>query len=195
MYIKQNEDWGRYRHEDRKVVMEWRRIVARSTSSHVKTLQPAYAQTKLDPEWFDFFTYRDWRKTKFNADFLDRNGNPFHIDKDLSCFGNNIYCPEYCSFVPREINNFFRKNAGESTSKHTGVHFGKWQQVSTTVQCLGVGIKETKYFYDIELAVKWYKETKQKAGRLLADKWRDEIDIRVVKNLENIPHEFFLKGN
>jgi len=179
--------------DERKALSEWRGIISRATGRRVKILQPTYTAATLDSRWLDFTSYRDWRAMQFNADFLDENGKPFHIDKDLAYFGNKIYGPDYCSFVPREVNVFFRKNGGKSTSKYTGVHLGAGYQVSATVQCLGVGIKETNYFYDVELAAKWYKETKQKAGRLLAEKWKDKIDSRVVATLRDIPPEFFVK--
>ncbi len=77
----------------------WGSMIKRSHSENYKKIHPAYLDISCCEEWHNLQIFGKW--------FDENYTKGYHLDKDLKVYGNKIYSPETCTFVPREINNFF----------------------------------------------------------------------------------------
>ena len=59
-------------------------------------------------DWHDFKKYEQW--------FVKNYREGFFVDKDIIKYGNKIYCPDYCRFVPPEINAMVQNNKRQRKS-------------------------------------------------------------------------------
>lgn len=67
-----------------------------------------YSTVTICDEWYLFSNFYYW--------YIDNVVDGWHLDKDI--LGGNEYSPDNCIFVPREVNQLFRK---VPTSLSTGV--------------------------------------------------------------------------
>ncbi|MCW9463082.1 hypothetical protein PIA91_04115 [Klebsiella michiganensis] len=67
-----------------------------------------YSTVTICDEWYLFSNFYYW--------YIDNIVDGWHLDKDI--LGGNEYSPDNCIFVPREVNQLFRK---VPTSLSTGV--------------------------------------------------------------------------
>lgn len=65
---------------------------------------PSYKGCSVCEEWLTFSTFREWFYNPANG---YKKG--YHLDKDILVRGNNVYGPDTCCFVPKEINSMFTK--------------------------------------------------------------------------------------
>lgn len=61
----------------------------------------AYTGVTVCDEWLIFSNFELWvsKQTPYWKEL--------HLDKDILCVGNKVYCPEKCVFVPPHINKIF----------------------------------------------------------------------------------------
>jgi hypothetical protein len=75
---------------------KWAGIIERCYKPNRGKRYPAYVGCSICDEWKYFSCFRRW---------FEKNSIPgYDLDKDILKQGNRVYCPEYCCFVPREIN-------------------------------------------------------------------------------------------
>lgn len=82
-----------------KCFTSWGSMIRRSYSLNYKDRFPAYKDADCCNEWHDLQNYGSW----FDENYVEG----WHLDKDLKVYGNKTYSPDTCTFVPREVNNFF----------------------------------------------------------------------------------------
>lgn len=87
----------------------WKAMMSRCYSDKVHAIRPTYVDCSVVHEWTVLSVFKEW----FDANYIPG----FHLDKDILCEGNKIYCPEYCVFVPAEINTLI----GGKTQKGGGI--------------------------------------------------------------------------
>ena len=83
----------------------WSSMLARCYSPKQQLKQPSYIGCTVCIEWLTF--------SKFKAWMIQQPWQGNEIDKDVILINNKIYCPDYCAFIPKCINNLFH------TSEHT----------------------------------------------------------------------------
>ena len=76
----------------------WRHMFERSYSDKYHLLHPTYKGCSVVEEWHTFSNFRAWMQTQ------DWEGK--ELDKDLKVFGNKVYGPDTCMFIPSLINTF-----------------------------------------------------------------------------------------
>lgn len=81
---------------------KWKNMLARCYSSRSKVNRPTYENCIVCDEWLLFSNFRAWMEQQ---DWKDKQ-----LDKDLLTYKNQIYSPETCSFVSRDINQFLVKS-------------------------------------------------------------------------------------
>ena len=175
---------------------EWRGIIDRATKDIVKNRQPTYMECSLDERWKEQENYIDWFMSQEFAGRVDDNGNKYHIEKDLLVFSNKIYGPDFCVHVPWDVNVFLHRNTSRFSSKFVGVAYvdsSVNKHWSATMQCKSVGLFVNSYFNTEEDAHEFYKTNKILAGKLLAEKWKNKVDDRVINVLLNIPDGFYVR--
>ncbi|MBC1188495.1 AP2 domain-containing protein [Kluyvera sp. SCKS090646] len=76
----------------------WKNILQRCLYAPTKQKYPTYADCSLGDEWIYFSNFHTWWKANFREGWV--------VDKDILFLGNKVYSPEYCLYVPEELNNF-----------------------------------------------------------------------------------------
>lgn len=85
----------------------WSGMMRRCYSSSKKTRLSAYANCSVSDSWRSFMSFRAW--------WVANHRDGWHLDKDLLVYGNKVYGPETCVFVPQEINNFVAESRSASS--------------------------------------------------------------------------------
>lgn len=173
----------------------WRHVLERTVADReIKR----YEDCQVVEDWHNFQNFAEWAVETKNSMRREENGRLWHLDKDMVCKGNRLYCPEYCVFLPNEVNAFYTKREIGNTG-YPGVNYikpaSKNAKEGYIARC-SVG-KERVYlgYYDsAEEAFYKYKECKEKAARHLALQWEGEIDCRVIDYLNNFTLDFRLEG-
>ncbi|OXR27852.1 hypothetical protein F6476_08905 [Pseudomonas umsongensis] len=138
----------------------------------------AYANCTVCPMWQDFQEFADWfvsQPYKSEADM--------ELDKDILDPLNTMYSPEFCSLVPRVINQMFRDTRSQRGGLPIGVTIGpRGKDFVSRIS------KHGKQFYlgkfrDIIAAFDAYKTAHRDYCYELAEKYEDLIDARVIERL------------
>lgn len=133
-----------------------------------------YELCTVSDNFKNFSYFENWRKTQVGCENIS-----WHLDKDILVKGNKIYSEDTCCFVPQEINGLFTLNnisRGECFIGVTKNNRGYVAQMKN--ETIGVFGTELEAF----LA---YKEVKECKIKQVANKWKDQIDVRVYEALMN----------
>lgn len=77
---------------------KWMGMLKRCYDPKFHLERPTYEGCEITEEWLLFSNFERWMKTQ------DWEGK--ELDKDLLKAGNKIYSPDFCVFLPRELNSF-----------------------------------------------------------------------------------------
>lgn len=163
----------------------WRNMVQRCYDTRLlsSVKYQRYVGCTVSDEWRVSSDFCEWAFSQ--KGFYHPNSC---LDKDILNFGNKVYCPEHCSFVPREINIALTFSDAKR---------GKYP--------LGVGVKESskgvvsfiarlnrgalgplsKTFNTVEDAVRFYRAEKVKHLSYLADKYSEWLSSDVYETLKD----------
>lgn len=75
---------------------KWTGMLTRCYNPKYHVKKPTYKGCSVCDEWLTFSKFKAW------YDLNNRVG--MELDKDILVRGNKIYSPEFCRFVPKEIN-------------------------------------------------------------------------------------------
>ena len=92
----------------------WRGMLGRCYSKAFHKRQPSYLNCTIDESWKTFSIFKLWMQSqdwKYKA-----------LDKDLLCWGNKHYSPEYCLFVSQAVNNLLALRGNARGEYPLGVH-------------------------------------------------------------------------
>lgn len=103
----------------------WHAMLDRCYSEALRGNHPTYRDCSVCDEWLLFPNFKSW--------FDDNYIKGFQLDKDLTVLGNKIYSPEFCSFIPSEINSLLinaassrgRYPLGVTLHKHSGLFMSR----------------------------------------------------------------------
>lgn len=134
------------------------------TSAQVQS--PHYIGCSVVPEWETFDVFMEWAETQIGFSTKEYN-----LDKDLLVYGNLVYSPETCLFLPSQLNSFFissRKTRGQWPQ---GVCWDSYYN-KFRAQC-SVDFKVTKIglFDNPDDAHQAYKKVKENEAR----KWAQRL--------------------
>lgn len=146
----------------------WENMLWRVYGDHRLSNRYKGLGVKVCDEWHNFQVFCEW--------YLEHNkGEGFTLEKDILSHGNKVYCPEYCRFVPQELNKFFTAMNKCRGKYPVGVHFSRGKFIASLNY---KGKDETRLSYDTpEEAFQCYKERKEFALKGLADKLFSEGKI------------------
>lgn len=95
----------------------WKNMLLRCYSEKEQLKHPTYKGCSVCEEWFTFSNFKAWMEQQ---DWEDK-----HLDKDLLKEGNKVYCPEWCVFADRKINNFVTDSGASRGAYMIGVCWRK----------------------------------------------------------------------
>ena len=121
-------------------------------------------------KFIDYQHFAGWCQDKIGYMERDKSGNFWCLDKDI--VGQGHYDPEYCVFIPHEINCLFTNNIKRGVlplgvTKDRGAIRAK------------VGKQDLGYFKNPEDAHKAWQENKASQILELIAKWEGRLDERV----------------
>lgn len=83
----------------------WKQMLRRVYSDKLHEKFPTYSNVKVCDEWLKLSNFYSWMSS---IDWKDYNGKKMQLDKDFILRGNKLYCPEYCAFIPHQVNSFVK---------------------------------------------------------------------------------------
>lgn len=140
---------------------------------------PTYIGIKVCNKWLNFQVFADWFE---NSNYRD----VWSLDKDILKKGNKLYCPEYCSFVPPQINSLLTGCNASRGEYPIGVSYSVRDCVYTATCNDGHGefVWLGRYATPDEAFVV-YKHYKEKIIKEVANEYIDDLDPRVYDALVN----------
>ena len=173
--------WGindTYNQTKTKQYSVWSNMVRRCYSKECLKKHPTYKGCSVHPDWKYFSNFKQW------MDKQDWEGK--YLDKDLLVYGNKVYGPDTCIFVPRLLNNLFTdKGSGpynKGVYKHgkgSGGYNKKGGMFVAQISMYGKQ-KCVSYHTNEKDAEESYKKHKREYLKELANKQEDD---RLVKAL------------
>ena len=126
--------------------------------------------------------------TSFIRDVSQMRGyglSGWHLDKDILQKGNKLYSKETCCFVPAEVNLLLIKSDKARGEWPVGVYFNKRDGKFMARLKINGKVKFLGYFTSPEDAFFAYKLAKEAQIKVVAEKWKDQLDERVYQALLN----------
>lgn len=155
----------------------WAGMLKRVYSGNELERAVTYRGCVVNCIWHDLYNFEKW----FNEQIVE---DDWQLDKDLLVKGNKEYGPDYCVFLPREINTFLTNRSNHRGNWPVGVTYhpriSKWQATCSTN---GKGNGYIGVFSSPEDAFYAYKNVKEQYAKDLAEKWKGVIDDRAYSAL------------
>lgn len=147
-----------------------------------------YSDVSCCEEWLDFQNFAEWfYKIKQSGYYK----SDWQLDKDLLLKDNKIYCPEYCVFLPTEINKALNTKSRCRGELPLGLSFRiRKKIVNRNKIYVNFVCKDEQFTYrnvvnpdEIEKGFYLYKTAREKYIKHLAEKYKEDIDPRAYKAL------------
>lgn len=156
----------------------WRDLLKRLFSEVSLSREPSYRSVSIDPDWLYYSNFKTW----FDASSMYYKSG-WQLDKDLLCHAlhikKKIYSPSTCVFLPQEINGALATQPRYRAGLPIGVRRARHGRRYHAVLCSG--LKSSKHigtFDTIEEAFNAYKAAKEEWLKILADKYKSDLDPR-----------------
>ena len=174
-------DWDGNISVDGKPIWEydlWHGVLQRCFDDKLKQKYPTYKDVTCSKEWLSM--------TLFIEDVSQMKGYGFDgwdLDKDILQKGSKLYSKETCCFVPSEINLLLTKSDKARGEYPVGVYFGKHAGKFRAKLNINGKQKSLGYFTTPEEAFQAYKLAKEDQIKVVAEKWKHQLDERVFQAL------------
>ena len=158
----------------------WFGMLARCYDEYTQRVQPTYKDCTISETFKSFAMFDKWANSCVGSE-----KNKWALDKDILVKGNKVYSEDTCCFVPNEINLLFVKSNKTRGDFPIGVSFCKYHnRFVANIRKNGTR-KYLGYSNNAETAFYYYKEAKEAYIKEVANKWKDQIDIRTYTSLLN----------
>ena len=155
------------------------------TNGQTQTTYESYINVTLSEDFNTFEKWLEWAKEQIGFGNTADNGKRWPLDKDILLKGNKLYSPDYCVFIPNEINNFVTNRKTDRGEYPIGVHYST-KDKKYVASC---SMNSKKYYIggynSIEESFMAYKQFKEQAAKQLAIQYTNLVDIRVIEALNN----------
>ena len=88
----------------------WNDSLRRCYNKKYQEKQSAYIGCTVCDEWLTLSNFKEWYDRKYYV-------KGFQLDKDIIKAGNKVYCPEYCRFIPHNLNSLLL-DSGSARGKY-----------------------------------------------------------------------------
>ena len=147
----------------------WNSMLQRCFSIEEKKKKPNYINTDCCDEWLYYPNFKKWMLSQENYKTLLELDEEICLDKDIMIKGNNIYSPQTCCLVPKNINSLFTKHTrgrgvcpiGVSYQKRIGKYIARCNDGFNHELHLG-------YYQNVNDAFNAYKEFKESVIKKIA---------------------------
>ena len=160
----------------------WKWVLRRCYSDEYHENHPTYKGCSISDEFLFFDCFRTFIVEQKGFNCVDEQGRRFALDKDLLSPKIKEYTRNTICFIPVELNSLLTQRHNHRGECLIGVRLspsGKYiAQISRQGKRYGLG------YYSTEIEAFYaYKEAKENYIKELANKWKDQIDIRVYEAL------------
>lgn len=152
----------------------WKNMLRRCYCPKYQLRFPTYVGCSVTEEWLLFSNFERWMKAQ------DWEGK--ELDKDLLKVGNKLYSPDFCVFVPPELNAFTTDSRADRGEYPLGVYLHR-ESGRFKAQCSNPSIGRQEYlgyFDNPEDAHKAWRKRKHELALMYADQ---QTDPRVAEAL------------
>lgn len=160
----------------------WKQVLERCFNEVYKNKHPTYKECVLNEKWVSFQNFAEWYWTQKGAGIKG-----WHLDKDLLRKGNKEYGPDTCCLMPSDINKALKLSKASNKSTPVGTY-----QRPNGVFVVGVVGQSPKYvgsFNSASDAFNAYKLAKENHLKSLAEKYKEDIEVKVYEGLYNFKIE------
>lgn len=161
----------------------WDGMLDRCYNEITQKKQKAYNGCSVSDDFLFYPNFKKWCNEQIGFNSVDEFGRSFNLDKDILFKNNKIYSPQTCCFVPSEINAIMASCKRDKGSTMVGTAYDKkLKKYRSAITREGVKTHLGCFEKEID-AFMVYKVEKEAHIKLVAEKWKNEIDIRVYEAL------------
>ena len=133
-----------------------------------------YAECTVCEEWHNFQNFAKWCNEQPNF------GKPrYSLDKDMTEFGNTVYCPEKCYIIAPKVNSAVKMLEWKADADLP-------RGVYKTKGCYSSHVQgKSKFSSDITVLRDWYVEKKHQHVVQIANDYKCEITEAIYQKLLN----------
>ena len=133
-----------------------------------------YAECTVCEEWHNFQNFAKWCNDQPNF------GKPrYSLDKDMTEFGNTVYCPDKCHIIAPKVNSCIKMLEWKKDT-----HLPKGVYKNGAQYQIRVNGKST-YYPTVELAKQEYRTRMKEYLGQLAEQFKHELTEPIYNNLLN----------
>ena len=158
----------------------WNGMLQRCYNEHMRSNLPTYSDCEVSDDFKYYSKFKEWAEKQIGYD-----QECWALDKDLLVKGNKVYSAETCAFVPNEINCLIIGANAIRGELPIGVYYEK--DTGKFKVRISVGSKQKhvgRYRCKVK-AFEAYKEAKEQHIKVIAEKWKHLINVRVYEALIN----------
>ena len=156
----------------------WNQVRSRCFSKSHQTKDVSYIGCSISDNFLNFTFFFNWCNNQIGF------GNEgWELDKDILVKGNKIYSEDTCCFVPSELNKLLLSHRRGRGEHPIGVSYCKLNKRFRASVRKDMKKKTLGYYSTAEEAFYAYKQAKEAHIKEVANKWKDQIDIRVYEAL------------
>lgn len=163
----------------------WKDLLKRCYSEKYQIKQPTYKGCEVEDYLLSFTNFYNFIKEVKGFGCVDGNGRRYQLDKDVIFSGNKKYNRETICFVPHEINSFLTKPTRVESKYKLGVCYHKQSSSYAAKISIGGVVKTLGYYKAENEAFQAYVNAKEHYAKILAEKYKDNVDHRVYDSLMN----------
>ena len=156
----------------------WQSMLKRSFDEKYKQKYPTYEGVTCSKDWL--------LMTNFVEEVSKMKGyglKGWELDKDILQKGNKLYSKDTCCFVPLEVNLLLIKSDKSRGEWPVGVYFDKRDGKFVARLSINGKRKYLGLFPTPDEAFQAYKLAKEAQIKVVAEKWKDQLDERVFQAL------------
>lgn len=116
----------------------WYNMLSRCYCPKYHEIEPSYRDCEVCDEWKTLSNFKLW----FDENYIDG----WQLDKDLLVYGNMMYSPTTCRFVPQSLNSLIGEKNRKSSDLPRGVTFcsGKYRaKLNHNGKYIHIGVFDT----------------------------------------------------
>jgi hypothetical protein len=156
----------------------WFGMMTRAYNEKYHSEKPTYKEVIVCDEWLHYKNFKKWCEAQVGF-----GTKGFNLDKDILVKGNKVYGPEFCVFVPSEMNSQLTKANAAHGLYPIGVSWHSEHEKFMACFRANGKTKYLGYYTNPEDAFNAYKVAKEAYLKHIADKYKDVVDPRVVEAL------------
>lgn len=163
--------------------LQWRSMISRCYNKTYNDLHPTYKDVYVEEYLHSFTNFYNFIHTLKGYGQIDENEKPFQLDKDLLGV-DKLYKRDNLCFIPQCINKFLTLRTLDRGECIIGVYKSSKNRFSSKLM-IDCKVKNLGSFKTEMEAFQAYKEAKEQQAKVLAERWKEQIDERVYNALMN----------